>query len=316
MALGIEDYALISDCHTGAMVGTDGSIDWLCLPRYDSASVFGALLGTQDHGRWLVAPTDAEATVERHYRGASFVLVTTWTTATGVVEVIDAMPKTEDSTNVVRCIRGISGEVEMQVDLRMRFGYASSVPWVRQLRDDAHTLLAVAGPDALVVTGVELHAADHSHEGTFTVGEGEVIEHVLAWYPSHKPQPGAIDAVERIRETEKWWNDWAATFVHRGAYADEVLRSLLVLRALTHSDTGGVAAAATTSLPEAFGGTRNWDYRYVWLRDASQTLSALLGHGYRDEVDHWRWWLLRSIAGDPADVQIMYGQGGERFHTE
>jgi GH15 family glucan-1,4-alpha-glucosidase len=316
MALAIEDYALISDCYTGALVGKDGSIDWLCLPRYDSASIFGALLGTRDHGRWLLAPTDPDAVSERHYRGESFVLVTTWTTSTGVVEVVDAMPRTEHSANLVRRVRGVSGEVEMRVDLRMRFGYASTVPWVRQSHDESNTLLAVAGPDALVIRGVKLNAADHSHEGTFTVHEGEVFDHSLVWYASHKPQPPAIDVDKGILETEKWWDAWAATFTHRGAYADEVLRSLLVLRALTHADTGGVAAAATTSLPEEFGGTRNWDYRYVWLRDASQTLSALLAHGYKDEVDHWRWWLLRSLAGDPGDVQIMYGLGGERFLPE
>ena len=316
VALAIEDYALISDCYTGALVGRDGSIDWLCLPRYDSPSVFGALLGTQDHGRWLVAPTDPEATNERHYRGESFVLVTTWTTADGVVEVVDAMPRTPHSANLVRRIRGVSGEVEMRVDLRMRFSYAAAVPWVRQLHDEHHTLLAAAGPDALVMRGVELHPTDHAHEGTFTVREGEVIDHTMGWYPSHKPLPDPIDGPKGIRESEKWWADWAATFTHRGQYADEVLRSLLVLRALTHDETGGVAAAATTSLPEEFGGTRNWDYRYVWLRDASQTISALLAHGYRDEVDHWRSWLLRALAGDPDDVQIMYGLGGERFLPE
>lgn len=316
MALAIEDYALISDCYTGALVGKDGSIDWLCLPRYDSGSVFGALLGTPDHGRWLLAPTDPDAVSERHYRGESFVLVTTWTTSTGVVEVVDAMPRTEKSANIVRRIRGVSGSVEMHVDLRVRFGYASTIPWVRKLHDEFNTILAIAGPDALAIRGVELTAADHSHEGTFTLRDGEVIDHSLAWFASYLPQPDPVDGHQGIHTTEKWWNEWAATFTHRGDYADETLRSLLVLRALTHGDTGGVAAAATTSLPEQFGGTRNWDYRFVWLRDASQTLSALLAHGYKDEVDHWRWWLLRSLAGDPADLQIMYGLGGERFLPE
>ncbi|MHA7986258.1 glycoside hydrolase family 15 protein [Rathayibacter sp. CAU 1779] len=316
MALAIEDYALISDCYTGALVGKDGSIDWLCMPRYDSASIFGALLGTEDHGRWLLAPTDPEATAERHYQGESFVLVTTWTTPTGVVEVVDAMPRSDHTANIVRRIRCVSGSVELHVDLRMRFSYASTVPWVQQLHDATHTLQAVAGPDALVIRGVELTASDHAHEAVFTVHEGETIDHSLAWYPSHKPLPAPVSGSVGIRATEKWWNDWASTFTHRGSYSSEVLRSLLVLRALTHADTGGVAAAATTSLPEHFGGTRNWDYRYVWLRDASQTLSALLAHGYKEEVDHWRWWLLRAIAGDPADVQIMYGLAGERFLPE
>ncbi|MGN6128384.1 MAG: glycoside hydrolase family 15 protein [Humibacter sp.] len=316
MALAIEDYALISDCRTGALVGKDGSIDWLCLPRYDSASVFGALLGTEDQGRWLLAPSDPNATAERHYRGDSFVLVTTWTTSSGVVEVTDAMPRGDDCANVVRRIRGVSGEVEMHVELRMRFSYATAVPWVRQLRDKEHTLEAVAGPDALVIRGVELTAADHVHEANVTVRSGQVIDHTLTWHPSHKPAPGPIDMPKAIASTEKLWDDWASTFTHRGSYWAEVLRSLLVLRALTHEETGGIAAAATTSLPENFGGSRNWDYRYVWLRDASQTLSALLAHGYLEEVNQWRMWLLRSLAGDPSDVQIMYGLAGERFLPE
>ncbi|QDZ14232.1 glycoside hydrolase family 15 protein [Humibacter ginsenosidimutans] len=316
MALAIEDYALISDCYTGALVGRDGSIDWLCLPRYDSPSIFGSLLGTPDHGRWLVAPTDPDARVERHYRGESFILQTTWTTSTGVVEVVDVMPRNDDRADVVRRIRGVSGHVEMRVELRMRFGYATSVPWVQQMHDAKHTLQAVAGPDALVVRGVELTPTDHVHEGIFTVREGEVVDHSLTWYPSHQAVPEPITAASGIRTTEKLWNDWASTFRHRGGYSDEVLRSLLVLRALTNTDTGGVAAAATTSLPEQFGGTRNWDYRYVWLRDASQTLSALIAHGYVEEVSSWRSWLLRALAGDPADVQIMYGLGGERFLPE
>ena len=316
MALAIEDYALISDCRTGALVGKDGSIDWLCLPRYDSPSIFGALLGTEHHGRWLLCPSDPEAKAERHYRGDSFVLVTTWTTSTGVVEVTDAMPRDEGRANVVRRIRGISGVVPMHVELRMRFSYASALPWVQQLRDSHSTLQAVAGPDALVVRGVDLKATDHVHEADITVSEGEVIDHTLAWYPSHKEAPSPIDATRALASTAKLWDDWSSTFTHRGAYSDEVLRSLLVLRALSHADTGGIAAAATTSLPESFGGSRNWDYRYVWLRDASQTLSALLAHGYEDEVDHWRLWLLRSLAGDPSDVQIMYGLAGERFLPE
>jgi len=316
MALAIEDYALISDCRTGSLVGKDGSIDWLCLPRYDSASVFGALLGTKDQGRWLLAPADPSATAERHYRGDSFVLVTTWTTSTGVVEVTDAMPRGDGHATVVRRIQGISGEVEMRVELRMRFSYATAVPWVQQLHDSENTLQAVAGPDALVIRGIELTATDHVHKATFPVREGEVIDHTLAWYPSHEEAPDPIDMPKAIASTVKLWDEWSSTFTHRGAYSDEVLRSLLVLRALTHEDTGGIAAAATTSLPESFGGTRNWDYRYVWLRDASQTLSALLAHGYQEEVDHWRMWLLRSLAGDPSDVQIMYGLAGERFLPE
>jgi GH15 family glucan-1,4-alpha-glucosidase len=313
MALNIEDYALISDCYTGALVGTDGSIDWLCLPRYDSASIFGALLGTKDHGRWRIAPSDPNATSERRYDGDSFILVTTWTTSTGVVEVVDLMPHGDHRADVVRRVRGISGAVEMQQNLRLRFGYADTIPWVRQLENEEHpALLAVAGPDAVVVRGPALHADNHSHSGTFTVSKDEIVDVVLTWFQSHKATPDPVDVAERLESTYAWWSEWAETCKHEGQYYDEVIRSLLVLRALTHEQTGGIVAAVTTSLPEAFGGERNWDYRYVWLRDASLTLTVLLAHGFNEEVHRWRRWLLRAIAGDPADVQIMYGLAGER----
>ena len=313
MALNIEDYALISDCYTGALIGNDGSLDWLCLPRYDSESIFGALLGTEDHGRWLLAPSDPNATNTRHYDGSTFILVTTWTTAKGVVEITDLMPHGDHRADVVRRVRGISGTVEMKQELLLRFGYADVIPWVRQLQQEEHpVLLAVAGPDAVVIRGPQLHASDHRHVGTFTVKRDELVDVVLTWYQSHKPTPDPIDVAERIEQTRQWWSDWSDRCGHDGPYRDEVIRSLLVLRALTHDQTGGIVAAATTSLPEAFGGERNWDYRYVWLRDASLTLSVLLSHGVDDEVRRWRGWLLRAIAGDPADVQIMYGLAGER----
>ena len=312
MALRIEDYAMIGDCHTAALVGNDGSIDWLCLPRFDSASTFGALLGTEDHGRWLIAPT-GEASNTRRYIEDTFILVTTWTTPGGVVEVTDVMPHGDRRADVLRSIRGISGSVQLHVDLRIRFGYADALPWIRQVAEKrGHALVAIAGPDALVVRGPALTADHESHIADFVVTAGEKVEFALSWYPSHLEPPTPPDVEKGISATTKWWQDWAAACTASPEYHDAVHRSLLVLRALTHEDTGGIVAAATTSLPEKFGGQRNWDYRYVWLRDASLTLNVLLDHGFVSEADPWRNWLLRAIAGDPADVQIMYGLSGER----
>lgn len=317
MALHIEDYALISDCHSAALVGRDGSIDWLCLPRYDSASMFGALLGTEDHGRWLLAPSDPGATSIRSYVGDTFILSTIWTTKTGQVEVLDFMPHGDGRADVVRSVRGISGHVEMRQDLRLRFGYATTVPWVRQLtHEKTPGLIAIAGPDAVVVRGPALHASDHRHTATFTVSANEFVPLHLTWYPSHRPLPAPLNVSEAFTHTREWWESWADACVHSGEFRGSVVRSLLVLRALTHERTGGIVAAATTSLPEIEGGTRNWDYRYVWLRDASLTLQVLLSHGYESEAQDWRAWLLRAIAGDPNDLQIMYGLSGERYLPE
>ncbi|MCI4657181.1 glycoside hydrolase family 15 protein [Cryobacterium zhongshanensis] len=317
MPLNIEDYALIGDCRSGALVGSDGSIDWLCLPRFDSASMFGALLGTEDHGRWLLAPADPAATSTRSYLEGTFILSQVWTTPTGQVEVLDFMPHGDGRPDVLRRVRGVSGSVEMTEELRIRFGYAASIPWVRQVRQDDETvLLAVAGPDAIAVRGPALTSADHRHTATFTVAAGEVVDLQLAWHPSHRPPPGRVDVDVALAATTAWWTDWARSCTHDGPYRDEVVRSMLVLRALTHEDTGGIVAAATTSLPEFRGGHRNWDYRYVWLRDAALTLTVLLAHGYDTEAHDWRGWLLRAIAGDPDDVQIMYGLAGERYLPE
>ncbi|WP_295118912.1 glycoside hydrolase family 15 protein [uncultured Leifsonia sp.] len=317
MSLPIEDYALISDCFTGALVGRDGSIDWLCLPRYDSQSTFGALLGTEDHGRWLLAPADPGATCTRTYERDTMILVTRWRTSTGEVEVVDAMPMGDHRADIVRRVRGVSGQVEMRQELRIRFGYATAIPWVRKMTDGKPpALVAVAGPDGLVFRGPSLHASDHAHEGTFTVHAGQTVDLSMTWFPSHRDAPAALDVEDALRRTRAWWTDWAAGCAHDGPYRDEVVRSLLILRALTHLETGGIVAAATTSLPEQFGGERNWDYRYVWLRDASLTIAVLLAHGYNDYVGHWRDWLLRAIAGDPGDVQIMYGLAGERDLAE
>lgn len=316
MALRIEDYAMIGDCHTAALIGRDGSIDWLCLPRFDSASTFGALLGDEDHGRWLLAPAASltgEATSTRSYLPDTFTLVTTWTTTTGEVEVTELMPHGDRRADIIRRVRGVSGAVQMHVDLRVRFGYSDALPWIRQTPEEGdHALVAIAGPDAIVVRGPELTAQNHSHQADFSVAEGETVDLTLTWYPSHRQPPPRIEVARRIRETTKWWRDWASSADRAPEYPDAVRRSLLVLRALTHEDTGGIVAAATTSLPEQFGGQRNWDYRYVWLRDASLTLEVLLDHGFLAEADAWRSWLLRSIAGDPSDVQIMYGLAGER----
>ena len=316
MALRIEDYAMIGDCHTAALIGRDGSIDWLCLPRFDSASTFGALLGDEDHGRWLLAPAASltgEATSTRSYLPDTFTLVTTWTTTTGEVEVTELMPHGDRRADIIRRVRGVSGAVQMHVDLRVRFGYSDALPWIRQTPEEGdHALVAIAGPDAIVVRGPELTAQNHSHQSDFSVAEGETVDLTLTWFPSHRQPPPRIEVARRIRETTKWWRDWASSADRAPEYPDAVRRSLLVLRALTHEDTGGIVAAATTSLPEQFGGQRNWDYRYVWLRDASLTLEVLLDHGFLAEADAWRSWLLRSIAGDPSDVQIMYGLAGER----
>ena len=318
MPLPIEDYAVIGDTHTAALVGRDGSIDWLCFPRFDSPSVFGALLGDVNHGRWLLAPQATlhgqhGVTSTRRYIENTFTLITRWVTATGEVEVMDFMPVGNRRADIVRRVRGISGSVVMHVDLRIRFGYANAMPWIRQAPEKGHhALLAVAGPDAIVVRGPKLHAEDHNHAAEFTVDAGETVDQTMTWYRSHREPPPPIEVSGLISATTRWWQEWASAGSLSAEYPDAVRRSLLVLRALTHEDTGGIVAAATTSLPESFGGSRNWDYRYVWLRDASLTLHVLLDHGFVGEADAWRNWLLRAIAGDPADVQIMYGLAGER----
>ncbi|MEO8093721.1 MAG: glycoside hydrolase family 15 protein [Pseudolysinimonas sp.] len=317
MPLAIEDYALIGDCHTGALVGTDGSVDWLCLPRFDSASTFGGLLGDDEHGHWRLAPVGATRCTSRAYETDTFVLVTRWETETGVAEVVDLMPHGDRRADLIRRVRGIAGTVRMEQVLRIRFDYADAIPWIRQAPEHSgpegsHALIAVAGPDAIVVRGPKLAADGMAHRATFDVSQGDVVDTVLTWYPSHRPPPDPVNVGERIDETVAWWRGWAEPCTDLGRYDTEVRRSLLVLRALTHEDTGGVVAAATTSLPEQDGGVRNWDYRYVWLRDAALTLKALMEHGFEVEAQEWRNWLLRAIAGDPADVQIMYGLAGER----
>jgi GH15 family glucan-1,4-alpha-glucosidase len=317
MAQRIEDYALLSDCHTAALVGKDGSIDWLCLPRYDSDSAFAALLGTNQHGRWLLAPAGEATLTNREYLGHTFILWSTWTTPTGEVEITEFMSQGNRRADVIRRIRGIRGTVTMAQEVSIRFGYATATPWIRQVRDeDDPRLIAVAGPDSIVLRGPRMAPSDMLHRGEFDVAAGETVDISLTWYPSHRQAPPPVSIDEELEQTTVWWETWASTISYDGPHYDQVLRSLLVLRALTHEDTGGIVAAATTSLPEEFGGTRNWDYRYVWLRDASLTLEVLLDHGFDVEAMNWRGWLLRAIAGDPNDVQIMYGLSGERYLPE
>ncbi len=309
----IEDYALLSNCRSAALVSSPGSIDWLCLPRYDSGSMFGALLGDESHGAWSLRPADPDARSTRRYDGDTFVLVTRWETSTGIADVYDAMPVDEGVEAVVRRVVGVAGAVDFVSEVRLRFDYARAVPWVQQVgQGGEHAILAVAGPDAVIIRGPRLIATDTAHRSRWTTAAGESVDSVLMWGPSWQKAPAPFNVEAALERTREWWAAWADRVQAAGTHPELVTRSLMVLRALTHSETGGIVAAATTSLPEAFGGSRNWDYRYVWLRDAALTLSAYIEHGYLDAAHRWRDWLLRAIAGDPADVQIMYGIAGER----
>ncbi len=317
-ALRIEDYALLSDLESAALVGKDGSIDWLTFPRFDSPACFAALLGTPEHGRWLLAPEGQVNRVRRHYRGDSLVLETVFECDDGEVAVIDCMPPRDTHLDVVRLVEGRRGTVRMRTELIVRFGYGSVVPWVRSV-DGAW--LAVAGPDALrlttpVVLEGEGDGAERRSVGEFSVAPGQRVPFTLAWFPSHEPFEDPVDAAVAIDAAEEWWKTWSEQCTYRGDWAGEVRESLTVLKGLTHASTGGICAAPTTSLPEVIGGVRNWDYRYCWLRDATFTLMALMEAGHTSEALAWREWLLRAVAGDPADLQIMYGLAGERTLPE
>ncbi|MGX1370991.1 GH15 family glucan-1,4-alpha-glucosidase [Streptomyces canus] len=308
----IEDYALIGDEQTAALVGRDGSVDWLCLPRFDSAACFARLLGDEENGHWRIAPTGADRCTRRAYRPGTLVLDTEWETDEGAVRVTDLMPQRDVAPDVVRVVEGLRGRVTVRSTLRLRFEYGSVVPWVR--RSDGHRV-AVAGPDSTwlrseppVRTWGELFGT-HSE---FTVGPGEQVAFVLTWHPSHEPRPPLTDPFEALESSVADWQEWSARCRYDGPHRDAVLRSLITLKALTYRPTGGIVAAATTSLPEEMGGVRNWDYRYCWLRDSTLTLAALVQCGYLEEAEAWRNWLLRAVAGDPADLQIMYGVAGER----
>ena len=310
MPLPIEDYALIGDCHAAALVGRDGSIDWLCLPRFDAGACFAALLGDHRHGRWLIAPAAKVLNTKRRYREGTLILETEFETAEGAVRIIDCMPLSDERWDVLRIVEGLRGRVVMQMELTVRFDYGSIVPWVR--RPD-HTLLLTAGPDTLELhTPVAVRGEDSKTVAEFQVRKGERVQFSLNYRPSHEETQPGLDAEEELAATEKQWRDWSRRCTYQGRWGDAVMRSLITLKALTYAPTGGIVAAPTTSLPEQPGGVRNWDYRYCWLRDAAFTLNALLLAGYHEEAAAWREWLLRAVAGSPEDLQIMYSVTGAR----
>lgn len=310
----IEDYALIGDTHTAALISREGSLDWLCLPRFDSPACFAALLGNPEHGRWLLTPHDDITTVHRRYRGDTLVLETQYVTATGTAMVLDFMPPRDRDINLVRIVVGVKGTVRMKMEMTLRFDYGSIVPWVSHHR---RLLKAVAGPDAVYLdTAVELQGVGFSTVADFTVTEGQEIPFTLTWRASHDTSPKPLITERALSETVLWWKKWSSRCTYQGPWRDAVIRSLITLKALTYAPTGGIVAAPTTSLPELLGGVRNWDYRYCWIRDATFTLYALLMAGYHSEAKAWREWLLRAVAGKPSDLQIMYGIAGERRLTE
>ncbi|MGV4985172.1 glycoside hydrolase family 15 protein [Streptomyces sp. NPDC001709] len=308
----IEDYALIGDEQTAALVSRTGSIDWLCLPRFDSGACFARLLGNEDHGYWRIAPEGADTCTRRAYRPDTLVLDTEWETRDGTVRVTDLMPQRDRAPDVVRIVEGVRGRVGMRSTLRLRFDYGSIMPWVR--RSDGHRV-AVAGPDSVWLRAepaVRTWGEDFGTHSEFTVRKGDQVAFVLTWHPSHESRPPLIDPHKALSSSVRGWRRWASRCRYDGPYRDAVVRSLITLKALTYAPTGGIVAAATTSLPEEPGGVRNWDYRFCWLRDSTFTLGALLAAGYHKEAEAWRDWLLRAVAGDPADLQIMYGLAGER----
>ncbi len=316
MPLPIEDYALVGDTQTAALVGRDGSIDWLCAPRFDSGACFAALLGAPEHGRWLLAPRGADpARTRRAYRDGTLVLETTFATPDGRVRVIDCMPPRDRVPDVVRIVEGLEGEVPMQLELVVRFDYGSILPWVTRAEDGR--LRFVGGGDALVFqSDVTTEGRGMTTAADFTVRPGQRVAFTLSWHASHERPPEPRDAVAAVRDTEAWWRDWSRCCKHSGPYHEEVCASLRVLKALTYAPAGGIVAAPTTSLPERLGGARNWDYRFCWLRDATFVLYAFTLAGYEGEAKAWRDWLLRAVAGDPAKLQIMYGLAGERRLNE
>jgi GH15 family glucan-1,4-alpha-glucosidase len=315
----IEDYALIGDMQTAALVCRDGTADWLCLPRFDSHAVFAGLLGTEEHGYWRLGPAhpasvDPPAADRRRYRGDSLVLESEWDTPRGTVRVIDFMPPRDGAPQLVRIVEGVSGRVPMRSNLRMRFSYGWVVPWVHKV--DGRTV-AVAGPDSVWLdTDTDTYGKHLTTYSDFTVRPGDRVAFTLSWQPSHREPPALPDPEGSLEATEGFWRDWVEQCTYHGPYRDAVVRSLITLKALTYAPTGGIVAAPTTSLPEEIGGVRNWDYRFTWLRDAAITLSSLLRTGYREEARAWREWLLRAVAGDPENLQIMYGIAGERELAE
>jgi GH15 family glucan-1,4-alpha-glucosidase len=315
MAQKIEDYAIIGDCETAALVGRDLSVDWLCWPRFDSPACFANLVGTKENGRWLIAPADSGAKLTRIYRGHTLILETTIETASGVAIVTDFMPTGAPGTHLVRLVRGISGNVRLRTELIIRFDYGSVVPWVRR-RDDG-SLQAVAGPHRVVLrTPVRLSPRGRTHVGEFIIAAGETTDFTLGYGISYEDLPKLIDPYQALEQTERGWTTWSQPAEGAGKWSEAVIRSLLTLRALIFQPSGGIVAAPTTSLPEQLGGSRNWDYRFCWLRDATFTLLALMNGGYAHEAMRWRGWLIRALGGEPALVQVLYGLGGERSIPE
>jgi GH15 family glucan-1,4-alpha-glucosidase len=310
----IEQYAMVGDTQTAALIGDDGSVDWMCAPRFDSGACFAALLGDENHGRWLIAPAAGGRATRRRYRDHTLVLETEFETAEGAVRIIDFMPIRDQTVDVLRIVEGLRGHVPMQMHLTIRFDYGQTIPWVRNI---GGALVAVAGPDALVLRApVETKGVGHSTVAEFTVRAGQRVPFSLAWYPSHQDVPRPRNATWALSRTESWWHNWSKQWTYHGDYPEAVQRSVITLKALTYAPTGGIVAAPTTSLPEWIGGVRNWDYRFCWLRDATFTLLSLLHAGYEEEAKAWRAWLLRATAGEPSDLQIMYGPAGERRLTE
>jgi GH15 family glucan-1,4-alpha-glucosidase len=310
MHLRIEDYALIGDCHTGGLVSKEGSIDWLCLPRFDSAACFAALLGTKEHGRWLITPVAPVREVKRCYRGDSLVLETVFVTDDGEVALIDFMPIVGQDPDLVRIVEGRKGKVKMHTELILRFDYGSMIPWVRKIE---RGISAIAGPDTVQVRAdVPLRGKGYTTVSEFEVSAGQRIDFDLAWHSSMMEPAREMNHERQLKETEKWWNDWSKRCTYKGPYKEAVMRSLITLKGLTYAPSGGIVAAPTTSLPESLGSVRNWDYRFCWLRDATFTLISLLNCGFEEEARAWREWLLRAIAGNPAQISIMYSITGKR----
>jgi GH15 family glucan-1,4-alpha-glucosidase len=306
----IEDYAIVGDLHTAALIGKDGSIDWMCLPHFDSPACFAALLDSPEAGRWLLAPASGGVCASRRYRPGTLILETEWETRQGRVRVTDFMPPRDEVVDIVRIVEGLRGSVRMRGELALRFDYGHVVPWVRR---DKRGIRAVAGPDAAyLATRAPLRGEDLRTVSDFMVREGERMPFVLTWTPSHLPRPRPVNPEDALKGTEQFWTEWSGRSQAAGPYKEAIQRSLITLKAMTYAPTGGIVASATTSLPEQIGGPRNWDYRYCWLRDATLTLQSLLAAGYTKEAADWREWLLRAVAGDPAELQIMYGITGKR----
>ena len=311
MTARIEDYAMIGDCRTAAIVGRDGAIDWFCVPRFDSEAVFAALLGTKDNGRWLIEPAARKFTTRRQYHGESLILETIFTTSTGKARVTDFMPPHTPESAIVRIVEALEGHVDMRTELAIRFDYGVTIPWVS--RRDTRTLVAVAGPHLLAFrTRAEVRGENMHSVADFTVKKGTAYSFVLAYGQSFGPLPQSIDPFIARDETERFWRNWSSICRVKGKWRNAIMRSLLTLKGLSYAPTGGIVAAATTSLPEKIGSTRNWDYRYCWLRDATFTLLAFLNAGYTEEAQVWQEWLMRVIAGAPEQIQTMYNVLGEK----